>query len=257
MVADAAADGGEEVRLLDDGAGAREVADEQVPDEAGDVDGDGAAALGLAVLLEEDAEFARLLLALLVAQHLEPDEQVDVAGGMAALMKEAVKPNLLQTLEGTPALIHAGPFGNVATGTSSIIADRLGLQIADAVVTEAGFGSDLGGEKFFNLKCRASGLAPDVAVLVATVRGLKALSPGIKIVPGKPLDPALLSENLEALEEGTVRESGSRFFGISPSVVWPVFRGGSIRANIEVQNALQEQALAAYEQAVLDGFLVD
>lgn len=129
-------------------------------------------------------------------------EDIQIAGGMAALMKEAVKPNLLQTLEGTPALIHAGPFGNVATGTSSIIADRLGLQIADAVVTEAGFGSDLGGEKFFNLKCRASGLAPDVAVLVATVRGLKALSPGIKIVPGKPLDPALLSENLEALEEG-------------------------------------------------------
>ncbi|MCC6790282.1 MAG: formate--tetrahydrofolate ligase [Thermomicrobiales bacterium] len=129
-------------------------------------------------------------------------EQIGAAGAMAALLRDAIKPNLLQTLEGTPALIHAGPFGNVATGTSSIIADRIGLRTADVVLTEAGFGTDLGGEKFFNLKCRAAGLAPDVAILVATIRGLKALSPAIKVRAGRALDPALLSENLEALEAG-------------------------------------------------------
>jgi formate--tetrahydrofolate ligase len=127
---------------------------------------------------------------------------LQVAGAMAALMRDAIKPNLLQTLEGTPALIHAGPYGNVATGTSSIIADHLGLEVADVVLTEAGFGTDLGAEKFFNLKCRASGLRPDAAVLVATVRGLKAMSPEIRIRPGRSLDPALLSEDLCALEAG-------------------------------------------------------
>lgn len=129
-------------------------------------------------------------------------EDLQVAGAMAALMRDAIKPNLLQTSEGTPAILHAGPFGNVATGTSSIIADRLGLRIADVVITEAGFGSDLGGEKFLNLKCRMSGLAPDAAVLVTTVRGLKSLSPRITIKPGRPLDPALLREDLDALEAG-------------------------------------------------------
>lgn len=148
------------------------------------------------------ARLARIIVAFNRAGDPVTADQIGATGAMTALMREAVMPNLLQTLEGTPALLHAGPFGNVATGTSSIIADRIGLQIADAVVTEAGFGSDLGAEKFLNIKCRASGLAPDVAVLVTTVRGLKALSPEIKIVPGKPLDPALLGEDMTALEAG-------------------------------------------------------
>ena len=129
-------------------------------------------------------------------------EQLGIAGAMTALMKEAVKPNLLQTLEGTPALVHAGPFGNIAHGNSSIVADLVGLAYTDMVITEAGFGADLGAEKFFNIKCRASGLTPDAAVLVATVRALKAHSGRFKIVAGRPLDPALTTENLDALRAG-------------------------------------------------------
>lgn len=153
-------------------------------------------------LADLSARLSRIVVAFSTTGEPVTAGDIGAAGAMAMLMRDAIKPNVLQTLEGTPALIHAGPFGNVATGTSSIIADRVGLATAEYVVTEAGFGSDLGGEKFFNLKCRASGLAPDVAVLVATVRGLKALAPGIKVKPGRTLDPALLTENLEALEAG-------------------------------------------------------
>ena len=129
-------------------------------------------------------------------------EQLGVAGAMAVLLRDAVKPNLLQTLEHTPALVHAGPFGNIAHGNSSVIADQIGLRLADILVTEAGFGADLGAEKFFNIKCRASGLRPNAAVLVATVRALKAHSGRYRIVAGKPLDPGLLTENLDALRDG-------------------------------------------------------
>ena len=127
---------------------------------------------------------------------------VGVAGAMAALLKDAVRPNLLQTLEGTPALVHAGPFGNIAHGCSSILADQIGVRVADYTVTEAGFGADLGAEKFFNIKCRTSGLKPDAAVLVATVRALKAHSGKYRVVAGKPLDPGLSQEDLPALREG-------------------------------------------------------
>ena len=129
-------------------------------------------------------------------------EQIGVAGAMAVIMRDAIKPNLMQTLENTPALVHAGPFGNIAHGNSSIIADQIGLRMADMLVTEAGFGADLGAEKFFNIKCRASGLRPDAAVLVATIRALKAHSGRYRIVAGKPLDPGLLTENLDALRAG-------------------------------------------------------
>jgi formate--tetrahydrofolate ligase len=129
-------------------------------------------------------------------------EQLGIAGGMAALLHDAIKPNLLQTLEHTPALVHAGPFGNIAHGNSSILADQIGLRLADMVITEAGFGADLGAEKFFNIKCRVSGLRPDAAVLVATIRALKAHSGRFKIVAGRPLDPDLRTENLEALQAG-------------------------------------------------------
>jgi formate--tetrahydrofolate ligase len=129
-------------------------------------------------------------------------EDLRVAGSMAALLRDAIKPNLLQTLEGGPALVHAGPFANIAHGNNSIIADRAALATTDIVVTEAGFGADMGAEKFFNIKCRASGLAPDAAVIVATVRALKMHGGVGKIVAGKPLDPALSTENVAAVTAG-------------------------------------------------------
>jgi formate--tetrahydrofolate ligase len=121
---------------------------------------------------------------------------------MTVLMKETIKPNLMQNIEGGAVFVHAGPFANIAQGNSSIVADRIALKLADYVVTEAGFGADMGAEKFVNMKCRASGLAPDAAVLVCTVRGLKAHSGRFEVKPGRPLDPALLTEDLDALEAG-------------------------------------------------------
>ena len=129
-------------------------------------------------------------------------EDLKVAGSMAALLRDAIKPNLLQTLEGGPAFVHAGPFANIAHGNNSIIADRAALATTDIVVTEAGFGADMGAEKFFDIKCRASGLAPDAAVIVATVRALKMHGGVGKIVAGKPLDPALSTENVGAVTAG-------------------------------------------------------
>jgi formate--tetrahydrofolate ligase len=131
-------------------------------------------------------------------------EQIKAAGAMAVLMKDAIKPNLMQTLEGTPALVHAGPFANIAHGNSSIVADFVGIKCGDFLLTEAGFGADMGFEKFADIKCRTSRLRPDAAVVVATVRALKAHSGRFKIVAGKPLDPGLTEENLPALEEGVV-----------------------------------------------------
>ena len=106
---------------------------------------------------------------------------------MAVILREAVKPNLLQTLAGTPALVHAGPFGNIATGNSSVVADLIGARMGDYLITEAGFGADMGAERFFDVKCRVSGLRPDVAVLVVTVRALKAHSGRHTVVAGRPL----------------------------------------------------------------------
>ena len=129
-------------------------------------------------------------------------EELGVAGAMTVLLRDAIKPNLLQTLEGGPAWVHCGPFANIAHGNSSIIADRVALSTSDIVVTEAGFGADMGAEKFFDIKCRASGLRPDAAVVVATVRALKMHGGVGRIVAGKPLDPALLTENVEAVRKG-------------------------------------------------------
>ena len=129
-------------------------------------------------------------------------EDIGAAGAMAVILKEAVKPNLMQTLENTPALVHTGPFGNIATGNSSIVADQVGVRSGDFLLTEAGFGADMGAERFFNIKCRYSGLAPDAAVLVATVRGLKAHSGNHKIVAGRPLPEALLAENPDEVHSG-------------------------------------------------------
>ena len=120
-------------------------------------------------------------------------EQLHGAGSMAVIMRDAIKPNLLQTLENTPVIVHAGPFGNIAHGNSSIVADLIGIRGGDYLITEAGFGADMGAERFFNIKCRASGLVPDAAVLVATVRALKAHSGKYKIVAGRALPEDLLA----------------------------------------------------------------
>ena len=144
-------------------------------------------------------------------------EDLEVAGAMTAWMVEALKPNLLQTVEGQPVFVHAGPFANIAIGQSSILADQLGLKLADYHVTESGFGADIGFEKFWNLKCRFSGLQPHCAVIVATVRALKSHGGGPPVPPGKPLDPVYSQENVELVDKGcanlirhieTVRNAG-------------------------------------------------
>ncbi|MCU0506842.1 MAG: formate--tetrahydrofolate ligase [Anaerolineae bacterium] len=129
-------------------------------------------------------------------------EDLGVAGAATVLMKDAIMPNLMQTLEGQPAFVHAGPFANIAHGNSSIIADQIALKLADYVVTESGFGADIGMEKFMDIKCRYSGLTPDVVVLVATVRALKMHGGGPRVVAGKPLAFEYLQENLELLDKG-------------------------------------------------------
>jgi formyltetrahydrofolate synthetase len=129
-------------------------------------------------------------------------EDLGVAGALTVLMKDAIKPNLMQTLEGTPAIVHAGPFANIAHGQSSIIADKIALKMADYVITESGFGADIGMEKFMDIKCRYSGLVPNVVVLVATVRALKMHGGGPKVVAGKPLAPEYTDENLDLLQKG-------------------------------------------------------
>ena len=121
---------------------------------------------------------------------------------MTVMMRDAIKPNLLQTLENTPVLVHAGPFGNIAHGNSSVIADLIGIHTGDFLITEAGFGADMGAERFFNIKCRTSGLAPDAAVVVATVRALKVHAGAHHVVAGRPLPPALLEEHPDEVHAG-------------------------------------------------------
>ncbi len=129
-------------------------------------------------------------------------ESLKAAGAMTVIMRDAIKPNLLQTLENTPVLVHAGPFGNIAHGNSSIVADLIGIHGGEYLVTEAGFGSDMGAERFFNIKCRTSGLIPDAAVVVTTVRAMKLHSGRHRVVAGRPLPPAMLEENPEEVQLG-------------------------------------------------------
>merc|ERR1712018_33080 len=132
-------------------------------------------------------------------------EDLGVAGALTVLMKDAIRPNLMQTLEGPPVFVHAGPFANIAHGNSSILADKISLKLVGKdgfVVTEAGFGADIGMEKFFDIKCRSSGLTPNAVVLVATVRALKMHSGGPKVVAGTPLKQEYIKENLELVEKG-------------------------------------------------------
>jgi formyltetrahydrofolate synthetase len=129
-------------------------------------------------------------------------EDLGVAGAMTVLLKDAIMPNLLQTLEGTPAFVHAGPFANIAHGNNSIVADQIAVKLADYTVTESGFGADIGMEKFMNIKCRYSGLIPNCVVIVATIRALKMHGGGPRVVAGRPLDKAYTEENLGLLEKG-------------------------------------------------------
>ncbi|HLD82979.1 MAG TPA: formate--tetrahydrofolate ligase [Candidatus Omnitrophota bacterium] len=129
-------------------------------------------------------------------------EDLKVAGSMSVLLRDAIKPNLIQTLDNTPCFVHAGPFGNIAHGNNSILADKIALNFSDMVITEAGFGADLGFEKFCNIKCRASSLVPNAAVMVCSIRALKAHSGRFKIVAGMPLDTCLNKEDIPAIAEG-------------------------------------------------------
>lgn len=154
-------------------------------------------------------------------------EDLKAAGAMAVLLRDALKPNLLQTLEGTPALIHTGPFGNIATGNSSVVADRIGSRAGDFLVTEAGFAADMGAERFFNVKCRAAGLTPDAAVVVVTVRALKAHSDRFQVKLGKELPAEMLAEGPADVEAGApnLRKHLSiiRSFGVQPVVAINAF----------------------------------
>ncbi len=154
-------------------------------------------------------------------------EQLKAAGAMTVVLREAIKPNLVQTIENTPAFVHCGPFGNIATGNSSVIADLIALRAGDMVITEAGFGADMGAERFFNIKCRVSGEAPDAAVVVATVRALKAHSGHYRIVAGKPLPADLLAENPEDVRTGFANLAKQienvRLHGVTPVVAINAF----------------------------------
>ena len=178
-------------------------------------------------------------------------EDLRAAGSMAAILKDALMPTLMQTLEGTPALVHTGPFANIAHGNSSIIADQIALRCCDFVVTEAGFGADMGAEKFFNIKCRQSKLRPDAALLVATVRALKVHSGRFQIVAGKPLPEELMREDVEAVRAGgsnlAKQIENVRLHGIPVVVAINRFPGDS-EAEIEAvrQIAMEAGAGAAH-----------
>lgn len=161
------------------------------------------AILALAENLQDMREkFGKIVMALNIDGDPITAEDMGIAGSMAVIMKDAIMPTLMQTTEHTPCFIHAGPFANIAHGNSSIIADRIALKLADYVITEAGFGSDMGFEKFCDIKTRYSGICPNAAIVVCTVRALKSHSGRFKIVPGKSLDPKLVSEDIESLELG-------------------------------------------------------
>ena len=178
------------------------------------------AILALTISLEDMRErFGAMVVATNKRGEAVTAEDLGVAGAVTVLMKDAIKPNLMQTLEGNAAFVHAGPFANIAHGQSSIIADKIALKLADYVVTESGFGADIGMEKFFNIKCRYSGLVPHVVVMVATVRALKMHGGGPKVVAGKPLAAEYTEENLDLLQKGLANLErhiqNARKFGIN------------------------------------------
>jgi len=186
------------------------------------------ATLGLSRSLADlRARLGRIVVGYTSAGDPVTAEQLSAAGSMAVILRDAIKPNLLQTLENTPVLVHTGPFGNIATGNSSVVADLIGIHAGDFLITEAGFGADMGAERFFNIKSRASGLRPDAAVVVATVRALKAHSGKYKIVAGRPLPEDLLAENPDDVLAGAAnlrkQIENVRLHGVSPVVAINAF----------------------------------
>ncbi|MDX2139304.1 MAG: formate--tetrahydrofolate ligase [Chloroflexota bacterium] len=181
------------------------------------------AILALATSLPDlRARLGRIVIGQTMDRQPVTAEMIGAAGAMTALLTEALRPTLMQTLEGTPAIIHAGPFANIAHGNSSVLADQFATRLGDYVITEAGFGADIGAEKFFNIKARVSGIPPAAVVLVATVRALKMHSGRHHVVAGKPLPPALLERNVEDVEIGGVNLCRHieiiRLHGIQPIV---------------------------------------
>ncbi|MDA2926020.1 formate--tetrahydrofolate ligase [Acidobacteria bacterium AH-259-G07] len=186
------------------------------------------AVLALSVSLQDMRErLGRIVIGTSLSRAPITAEDLKAAGAMTVIMRDAIKPNLLQTLENTPVLVHAGPFGNIAHGNSSVVADLMGIHCGDFLITEAGFGADIGAEKFFNIKCRTSGLRPDAAVIVATVRALKVQSGRHRVVAGQALPPELLEENPDEVEAGgaNLRKQieNIRLHGVSPVVAINAF----------------------------------
>ena len=185
-------------------------------------------------------------------------EMLKVAGAMTVMLKDAIKPNLMQTAEQTPVLVHCGPFGNIATGNSSVVADLIGIHAGDYLITEAGFGADIGAEKFFNIKCRASGLTPDAAVVVATVRDLKTHSGKYRVVAGRPLPPEMLAENPDDVLAGAAnlrrQIANVRRHGVTPVVAinaFPTDHASEHRALLEV--AAEEGVRATISRHFTEG----
>jgi formate--tetrahydrofolate ligase len=214
------------------------------------------AILGLTTSLKDlRARLGRIVIGLDQDGKAVTAEDLRTAGAMAVLLRDAIKPTLLQTTENTPVLIHAGPFANIAHGNSSIIADLIGLKLADCVVTESGFGADMGMEKFMNIKCRYSGLVPDAVVMVCTVRALKMHSGRFRVVAGRPLDPGLTREDLKAVEDGVPnlekQIENARLFGVPVVVAINPFPTDT-PAEIELirQRALAAGAEGAYRSDV-------
>ncbi len=217
------------------------------------------AALALATSLKDlRARMGRIVLGYTKDGTPVTAEEIGAAGSMTVILMEAIKPNLMQTLENTPALVHTGPFGNIATGNSSIVADQIGIHMNEFLLTEAGFGADMGAERFFNIKCRYSGIAPDAAVLVATVRGLKAHSGNHRIVAGQPLPEDLLKENPDEVHQGgdNLRKQleNMKVHGVTPVVAINAFPGdhdGDINAIREIAD--EYGARAALSTHFADG----
>ena len=188
------------------------------------------AILALSTSLRDMRErFGRIVVGFTRSGEPVTAEQLKAAGAMTVIMRDALKPNLLQTLEGTPVIVHAGPFGNIAHGNSSVVGDLVGIHTGDFLITEAGFGADMGAERFFNIKSRVSGLTPDAGVVVVTVRALKAHSGNYRVVAGKPLPEAMLQENPDDVRRGAdnLRKQieNIAMHGVTPVVAINAFPG--------------------------------
>src|SRR5579862_4625543 len=214
------------------------------------------AILALATSLADMRErLGRMVIGTNKASEAITADDIGVGGALTVLMKDTIMPNLMQTLEGTPAFVHAGPFANIAHGNSSIVADQVALKLVGPdgfVLTESGFGGDMGMEKFFNIKCRYSGLVPNCVVLVATIRALKMHGGGPKVVAGQPLAHAYLQENLDLLEKGCsnlIRLIGNaRSFGIPVVVAINKFKNDT---DAEIELVRKLSIAAGAEDAVM------